>query len=116
MIRGGRVSKVKGFIGKLMGVQPIVKVNAEGKTELFGKPTSTKQAMKMVIEEAAHFMNGEKVWGYAISHADNIKGADWYAQEMEAITGQKPKFISPASPVLGAHTGPGVVGLGILME
>ncbi len=116
MIRGGRVSKVRGFIGKFLGVQPIVKVNSDGKTELFGKPTSSRQAMKMVIEEAARMMNGQKVWGYAISHANNMQGAEWYAHEMEAITGQKPKFISPASPVLGAHTGPGVVGLGILME
>lgn len=116
MIRSGRVSSVKGLLGKLLGVQPIVMVNAEGKSELFGKPTSTRQAMRMVIENAAKLMNGQKLWGYAISHANNPEGAAWYAREMEAITGQKPKFINSASPVLGAHTGPGVVALGILME
>ena len=116
MIRGGRVSRTKGFFGKMMGVQPIIKVNAEGKTELFGKPTSTKQAMKVVIEEAAKIMDGQKLWGYSISHAQNMEGANWYAREMEAITGQKPKFINAASPVLGTHTGPGVVGLGFMME
>ncbi|MEZ5082548.1 MAG: DegV family protein [Bacteroidales bacterium] len=116
MIRGGRVSRTKGFFGKMMGVQPIIKVNAEGKTELFGKPTSTKQAMKVVIEEAAKIMDGRKLWGYSISHAQNMEGANWYAREMEAITGQKPKFINAASPVLGTHTGPGVVGLGFMME
>lgn len=116
MIRGGRVSRTKGFFGKMMGVQPIIKVNAEGKTELFGKPTSNKQAMKILIEEAAKIMDGQKLWGYAISHAQNMDGAEWYAREMEAITGQKPKFINAASPVLGTHTGPGVVGLGFMME
>lgn len=116
MTRGGRVSKTKGFLGKLMGVQPIVKVTSEGKSELFGKPTSTKQAMKIVIDEAAKLMDGKKLWGYSISHAQNMEGAMWYANEMEAITGQKPKFINAASPVLGTHTGPGVVGLGFMME
>ena len=116
MIRSGRVSAVKGFIGKLMGVQPIVRVNAEGKSEVFGKPTSTKQAMKLVIDETARLMDGKKLWGYSISHANNLEVAEWYAKEMEAITGQKPKFISPASPVLGANVGPGTVGLGFLME
>ncbi len=116
MIRSGRVSAVKGFIGKLMGVRPIVRVNTDGKSEVFGKPTSTKQAMKLVIEETARLMDGKKLWGYAISHANNLEGANWYAKEMEAITGQKPKFISPASPVLGANVGPGVVGLGFIME
>jgi DegV family protein with EDD domain len=116
MIRSGRVSPVKGFLGKMMGVQPIVMVNAEGKSELFGKPRSTKQAMKMLIDEAAQLMDGKKLWGYSISHARNPEGAKWYADEMEAITGQKPKFINSASPVLGAHVGPGVVALGILMD
>ncbi|MBN2173478.1 MAG: DegV family EDD domain-containing protein [Bacteroidales bacterium] len=116
MIRGGRVSAVKGFIGKLMGVQPIVKVNTEGKTELFGKPTSTRQSMKIVINETVKLIDGKKLWGYAIAHANNMKGAEWYAHEMEQITGQKPKFINSASPVLGAHVGPGVVGLAVLLE
>ncbi|GAB4323083.1 MAG: DegV family protein [Bacteroidales bacterium] len=116
MVRGGRVSAMKGFLGKVLGVQPIVIVNKEGKTELFGKPRSTKQAMQMVIKESASIMDGHKIWGYAIAHADNQEGADWYAREMEAITGMKPKFVQPASPVLGAHVGPGVVGLAILLD
>jgi len=116
MIRSGRVSSVKGFLGKFLGVQPIVIVNAEGKSELFGKPTSTRQAMKMVIEETTKLMDGNKLWGYSISHANNLEGAEWYAREMEAMTGQKPRFINSASPVLGTHVGPGVIALAILLE
>ena len=70
LIRGGRVSVVRGFLGKMMGVQPLLKVNAEGKTELFGKPTSTKQSMRMVVDETVKLINGEKLWGYAIAHAE----------------------------------------------
>jgi len=116
MIRGGRVSVVRGFIGKMMGVQPLVKVNAEGKTELFGKPTSTKQSMRMVVDEIVKLINGEKLWGYAIAHAENEVAADFYASEMENITGQKPKFISSVSPVIGAHVGPGVSGIAVLLD
>jgi hypothetical protein len=116
MIRGGRVSAVKGFIGKLMGVQPIIVVTKEGKAELFGKPTSAKQSMKMVLEETIKIIDGKKLWGYAIAHAQNEEGANWYATEMESITGMKPKFVSAASPVLGTHVGPGVVGLAFLLE
>jgi len=116
LIRGGRVSLIKGFFGKLLKVQPIIRVSAEGKAELWGKPTSTEHGMKMVLEETVRLMNNKKLWGYAIAHAQNPDGAEWYATEMEAITGMKPKFISPASPVLGTHVGPGVVGLAILIE
>ncbi len=116
LIRGGRVSVVRGFLGKMMGVQPLVKVNAEGKTELFGKPTSTKQSMRMVVDETVKLINGEKLWGYAIAHANNEKAAKFYASEMEQITGQKPKFISSVSPVIGTHVGPGVLGIAVLLD
>jgi fatty acid-binding protein DegV len=99
-----------------MGVQPIIVVTKEGKAELFGKPTSTKQSMKMVMDETIKLIEGKKLWGYASAHAQNQEGADWYANEMESITGLKPKFISAASPVLGTHVGPGVVGLAFLLE
>ena len=36
--------------------------------------------------------------------------------EMEQITGQKPKFISSVSPVIGTHVGPGVSGIAVLLD
>ena len=116
LIKGGRVSAIKGFFGKLLGVQPLIIVNKEGKTELFGKPKSEKQSMRLVIDEIKNMINGDKIWGYAISHANNIEGARWYAEQMEKLTGLKPEFIHGASPVLGTHTGPGVIGLAMMFE
>jgi DegV family protein with EDD domain len=116
LIKGGRVSAVKGFFGKLLGVQPLIIINKEGKTELFGKPKSERQSMRLIIDEVKNMINGDKVWGYAISHANNIEGARWYAEQMEKLTGLKPEFIHGASPVLGTHTGPGVIGLAMMFE
>ena len=70
----------------------------------------------MVMDETIKLIDGKKLWGYAIAHAQNPEGANWYANEMEGITGMKPKFISAASPVLGTHAGPGVFGLAFLLE
>ena len=116
MIKGGRVGAVKGFLGKLMGVQPIVVVNKDGKTELFGKPKSPKQSMKMLMEEVKKIIKDKKVWGYSISHANNLEGANKYAEIMEEITGLKPEFMHGASPVLGTHTGPGVIAFAFMLE
>ena len=116
MIKGGRVSAVKGFFGKLLGVQPIIVVNKDGKTELFGKPKSQKQSMKMLMDEVGKMIAGKKVWGYAISHAKNLDGANNIADQMEELTGLKPEFINGASPVLGTHTGAGVIALSFMFE
>jgi hypothetical protein len=116
MVKSGRVSHTKGLVGKIFGIKPIVEVKSHGKTEVFGKPLTEKSSMKMVMKEMTRFMNGKEVWGYAISHAHNQEGADWYAEQMELLTGQKPRFIAHASPVLVANVGPGVVALSVLLK
>lgn len=116
MVRGGRVSKSKGVIGSILNIKPIVSMDKEGKAISFGKPFTFKQSMKMVINELKRFIDGKKVWGYAISHADNVESANWYAAELEKITGIKPEFIQNASPVLVTHVGTGVVAVTVMLD
>jgi uncharacterized protein len=116
LVRSGRVSAVKGIIGKLLRLKPIIIVNDQGKTELFGKPLTEKSSMKMAMKLVDKKLKNKKLWGYAISHANNMKTAEWYAGEMEKRTELKPKFINDGSPVLGVHVGPGVVTLSLMFE
>ncbi|MBS4061851.1 MAG: DegV family EDD domain-containing protein [Bacteroidetes bacterium] len=116
MVKSGRVSHSKGLMGKIFGIKPIVEVKNHGKTEVFGKPLSEKSSMKMVMKELARFIGNNEVWGYAITHAHNQSGADWYTNEMEQLTGHKPRFVNQASPVLVANVGPGVVAVSVLLK
>jgi len=116
MVKSGRVNSVKGFLGKLLNVRPVIIVNDEGKTDLVGKPRSEKSSMKLTIKMIETKINKQKLWGYAISHSDNLVGADWFIARMEELTGLKPKFINVASPVLGVNAGPGVVALSLMFE
>ncbi|MDD3635960.1 MAG: DegV family protein [Bacteroidales bacterium] len=117
MVKSGRVSHSKGLLGKLLGIKPIVEVKNHGKTEVFGKPMSEKASMKMVMDEMKRFVGDKKVWGYAISHANNLETANWYADQMKTLSGgQEAVFIQEASPVLVTNTGPGVVALSVMLE
>ncbi len=116
MVKSGRVSAAKGFIGKLLNLKPIVVVNNEGKTELIGKPFTEKASMKIVMDEAKKLIKTGEVWEYAVSHANNIKTANWYAKQLEDLIGKKPVFIRDVTPVLGVNVGPGVVSVAIMME
>ena len=72
--------------------------------------------MKVVRNKMEAFIADKEIWGYAISHADNIESANWYAEQMEKLTAKKPIFINEASPVLIANVGPGVVALSVLLK
>ncbi len=116
LVKSGRVSAVKGFVGKLLNVKPIIIVNEEGRTEPHGKPFTEKGSMNMALRMVDKKIKNKTIWGYSISHANNLKTAEWFAEQMELRTGMKPRFINDASPVLGVNTGPGVVALSALYE
>jgi fatty acid-binding protein DegV len=72
--------------------------------------------MKKVIRNIQQIAQKHKIWGYAITHANNARTAEWFAVQMEKVTGQKPVFIAPASPALGANAGPGVACVSFMLE
>jgi DegV family protein with EDD domain len=116
MVRSGRVSKAKGFVGRALNLKPIVSLNDQGKSEMFTKSFSEKGAMQKIHKILTERLGQKKVWGYTITHVNNEKTALWYAEKMKAITGKDAEFIQAASPVLGNNTGPGTVAVSYLFE
>ncbi len=116
IVRSGRVSPLKSFVAKMLDLKPIIAVDREGKASLFSKSFSEKASMKKVMKNIAKVTSGKKVWEYAITHANNIPAAQWYAREMETLTGKKPLFIDHASPALAANTGPGIACVSLMLE
>jgi DegV family protein with EDD domain len=116
LVKSGRLSHSKGVAGKLLGVRPIISVDNEGKAFTYGKAYSEKGSMEFLIKEASRLVAQGKIWGYAISHINNMETAQWYAAKMETLTTKKPLFINDCSPVLGVHGGPGTVVLSIMQE
>lgn len=116
MVKSGRVSPVKGAIGKFLSLKPLVKVNNEGAADIFGKPLSEKGSIKLVMNEMKKLIANHEIWGFAISHANNESTANHYAKEVEKLTGIKPAFISDATPALALNAGPGVVALSLMLK
>jgi fatty acid-binding protein DegV len=49
MVRGGRVSPLKGLLANLLNLNPIVSMDADGNSMVFGKTFSQKANMKKVM-------------------------------------------------------------------
>jgi uncharacterized protein len=116
IIRTGRVSAFKSFIARLLDLKPVIVLNEEGTTVMTSKSFTEKGSKNKVIRDIEKITQKKKIWGYAITHAKNVKTAEWFATQMERITGEKPAFIATASPVLSANVGPGVVSLSFMLE
>jgi DegV family protein with EDD domain len=116
MVRGGRVSPLKGLLAGLLNIKPIISLDGEGRAVAVGKSFSRRRNMKKIVQMIGRAAAGRRVWNYAVVHAQNPYRALHYAEELGPVLGRKPAFIMDISPVIGVHNGIGVVGICLMFE
>ena len=116
MIKGGRVSKPAGLVAKLLGINPIISMNEEGKSLLFGKTFSQKGSLNKIFKHIEKGVDGKSVWNYIVLHAHNPEGAHKAEVKMREITGKKPVSVVDISPVIGIHAGNGAISISLLLN
>jgi DegV family protein with EDD domain len=116
MVRGGRVSPLKGLVARALNIKPLISLDSEGKAFALGKSFTRKGNMKKIVQKVKNMAAEGKIWNYSIVHAENRARAEMYAHSLEEILHKKPAFVMDISPVIGVHNGIGVVGIGVMYE
>lgn len=116
MIKGGRVSRKKGQLGNMLGLNPIVSIDSDGNSMLFGKTFSQKASLNKIIKHIKKTGEGKSIWNFMILHAHNPEGAEEMAQRMAVISGKEPASIVDISPVIGMHAGIGTIAVALLFD
>lgn len=114
-IRGGRISKVSGFVGQALNICPLMNVNAEGKliprNKYRGKKQVIREMVKRMEEHAQGGLsyNGKCFMSCSACEEDARKVADMIEEKFPNLNGKV--RINSIGTVIGAHTGPGTVAL-----
>jgi DegV family protein with EDD domain len=116
MVRGGRVSHFKGFVASILNINPIVSMDENGKSVVFGKTYNQKSNMEKVMQHIKTISTNKSIWNYVVLHANNHEGAQWYNEKMKSLTGKVPKSVVNISPVIGSNTGIGAVSVAFMFE
>jgi DegV family protein with EDD domain len=116
MVRGGRVSAARGFIAKILNINPIVSLDETGKAIVFDKAFNQKSNMEKVMKHIKSGSVKKKIRNYIVLHANNEKSASWYSEKMEILTGKKPVSVVNISPVIGANAGVGAASVALMYE
>ncbi len=107
--KGGRVPKVSSWAGSLLSIKPIIEL-AHG--ELFpiervrSKPKARERMMQLMEERVA----GKQVH-VNVMHAGIPEEAQNLKEQVLSRFDCVEAYITEFSPVMGAHTGPGLLGL-----
>ncbi|NLJ97387.1 MAG: DegV family protein [Clostridiales bacterium] len=116
--RGGRISKTTAIIGSMMSVKPILYVNEEGKlvalTSSRGRKKSLNTICNQMIESMGKFKDDKDM--VCIAHGDALEDANYLAKLVKEALPHKEIIINTVSPSIGAHSGPGAIGLCFMGE
>lgn len=108
LVKGGRLSRAAGFVGGLLNVKPLLRLN-NGSIEVFDKVRSRKTALNKIIEIMRNEIFEPENQIIGITHSECLEEAEWMAKEIKASIKFKEVVISDIGCVIGSHTGPGTI-------
>ena len=112
---GGRISATAAAVGGMLKLAPIITCKADGSYTIAAKARGMKKGQKMMLGFAQDFLGDDKDYLLAVGHGADEAGGQKMLDLLHAndIHGQQ-EFLGQVGPALGVHTGPGLVGIGMV--
>ena len=107
--RGGRIGGARAWIGSALKIKPILTLEEEI------TPVERVRTRARALERLrgyARQRHESGLDGWVIQHIQDLETAEALADDCREIFGCEPVFISEIGPVIGAHVGPGLLGVG----
>ena len=110
--RGGRVSATTAVVGTMLNVKPILEINEEGKLITIAKKRGNKAAISGLLDYFKEYFNASlKDDVVYVIDADIKELGDSLADNVKQLYPDITVRRSTLSPIIGAHTGPGMVAV-----
>ena len=106
--RGGRIGRAGALLGSVLQVKPVLCIR-DGQVTPLERVRTFERALNRIVELTREVDRGHGVC-VIVGHADALADAERIGRELEPIA--ETLMIQPLGPVVGAHAGPGVVGVG----
>ena len=106
--RGGRIGRASALVGSVLQVKPVLCIR-DGLVTPLERVRTFDRALNRVVELTRQVDRGHGVC-VIVGHADAEADAERIGRELDPIA--ETLMIQPLGPVVGAHAGPGVVGVG----
>ena len=107
--RSGRVRNFEAWVGSLLSIKPLTELRM-GEAHMLEKPRSRSKAKERLLDIMAQRVGGRPVM-VNVMEADAAEDARALSQRIEAEFDCREIFTSQFTPVMGLHTGPGLLGV-----
>jgi acyl-phosphate glycerol 3-phosphate acyltransferase len=109
LVAGGRVPAASRWIQSALQVYPLVYL-VKGQVRLMGMARTKSKAVERMVRWVLSRLSGKRV-SLAVFHTDALAEAVSLSDRLTAELNPEESFITEMTPVVGAHAGPGLVGV-----
>lgn len=116
LVKNGRLSGASGFFGSMLKIKPMLEVTSDGRVEAIEKIRTLSKATDRLIEKFLEELENKDVEVFLIEA--NAPDRVSYIRNKIKLARPDIDVIKsyPLTPVVGAHAGPGVVGIGYIIK
>jgi len=114
LIHGGRISHLKGLLGSLLNIKPIIgPEKVYGKYQTLGQEPTFSRALQRIVSIIEKSQPRGSAIRVQLLHGSNFEGVELLRQKVSQVFDCHWLPTVRVAPVLGAHTGPSLVGLAV---
>jgi len=112
LIHGGPISHLKGLLASMLNIKPIIGVaKDDGKYYNWGQAPTLRRAIHRMADIVAQKFSQNIPLRIQFIHGNNMEGVNLLKERIAGMFDCVFDETIPVAPVLGAHTGPSVVGI-----
>jgi DegV family protein with EDD domain len=112
--RGGRIGGAATLFGSVLQIKPILQI-VQGQAQPLAIPRTRHKAIRFMLQSMAERVADRPVHA-AVMHASAAEEAEDLRREVAGRFDCVELYVTEFTPVMGAHTGPGLLGIAFYVE
>ncbi len=109
--RNGRIGKAASLLGALLQIRPILYADPEGMVAPYDKVRGRSQVIPSLVSAALKNVSTENPVNLSVVHSGAADSAQTLLEELKGKYEIADLHVGMVGPAIGAHIGPGAVGL-----
>jgi DegV family protein with EDD domain len=112
--KSGRMGGAAALMGTLLQIRPVLYL-PQGTVEVFARPRTKPRAIQLILQQMAE-QPQDRPMHAGIAHADVQREAEDLRRTVDERFHPAELLLTEFTPVVGAHTGPGLIGIAFYTE